>query len=98
MHEPTSGRLRRWSHGVLAILLTVFASGVLLLWAWNTIAVGLFQAPAFAFKHALAVQAAIASLVAQSLVLARHLRRADPDGAAATRPEVDRRRNVAANA
>ena len=71
MSEPTLARPRRWGHAALIVALTVLLGGVALLWAWNTLAVDLFQAPAAQFKHALALQAAIAAIVALPLILAR---------------------------
>lgn len=66
---------RRWGHAALAITLTVLMAGAFLLWAWNSIAIELFGAPAIGFKHVIALQAAITGLVAFPLVVARALRR-----------------------
>ena len=74
MLDQKEGGLRRWSHIMTIVLLTVLVSGALMLWAWNTIAVELFQAPEIRFKHVLAFQAAVAALTALPLVVARRLR------------------------
>lgn len=75
MTDRKEKRPHRWGHATVMILLAVLLSGALMLWAWNTIAVELFQAPAIRFKHALAFQAAIAALTALPVVVARCLRR-----------------------
>lgn len=58
----------------LWILAAFVAGGVVLLWSWNTLAVGLFAAPAVEFKHALAAELAISvafAIAAWSVRLAR---------------------------
>jgi len=69
---------RHWGHAILLVLLTMMAGGVLVLWAWNSIAADLFQAPEARFKHAIALQAAIAALTALPLTIVRQLRRRPP--------------------
>ncbi len=46
-------------------------AGVLILWGWNTLAVQLFQAPLAQFKHAVAAEVLVASLVAICVAAAR---------------------------
>lgn len=75
MPEHGKIRVRRWGHSALVTLLAVVGGGVLLLWAWNTLAVDLFGLPAARFKHALALEAGIAALTLLPLGLARALRR-----------------------
>ena len=65
---------RRWGHAALKIALTVLVAGACMLWAWNAIAIELFGAPAIGFKHVVALQAAIAGVVALPFVVARALR------------------------
>jgi hypothetical protein len=66
---------RRWGHAALIVLATLLVGGVMLLWAWNTLAVDLFQAPEIRFKHVLAFEFAIAALTALPLVLHRQFGR-----------------------
>jgi hypothetical protein len=73
MSEQTSPRLRHRGHDALIALLAVLASAVLVLWAWNTIAVELFQAAKIGFKHALAFEAAIVSAIVAPVLIARRL-------------------------
>ena len=75
MSDLIHARPRRWGKAALIVALSVVLGGVAMLWAWNTLAVDLFQAPAAQFKHALALQAAIAAIVALPLILARRSRR-----------------------
>jgi hypothetical protein len=70
--------LRRWGRAALMASLFLLVSGALLLWAWNAVAIELFDAPAIRFKHALAFQAAFAALATMPLLIARYLRRTDP--------------------
>jgi len=76
MSETSNARPRRWGHTAAVVALTILLGGVLMLWAWNTIAVDLFQAPEAKFRHALAFEAAIAALLALPLVLLRRRPRA----------------------
>ncbi|HZO00876.1 MAG TPA: hypothetical protein VFB93_06725 [Burkholderiales bacterium] len=49
---------------VIVFLTALVVVGLVLLWAWNTVAVGLFSAPVAQFKHALAFEMGIAALFA----------------------------------
>ena len=71
MSDASIARPRHWGHAAVVVALTILLGGVLMLWAWNTIAVDLFQAPVAEFRHALAFEAAIAALAALPLVLLR---------------------------
>lgn len=75
MTDRKENRPHRWGHATVMILLAVLLSGALMLWAWNTIAVELFQAPVIRFKHVLAFQASIAALTALPVFVTRCLRR-----------------------
>ena len=68
-------RRARRHHGAVGFVVSVLLGSVVTLWAWNTIAVELFQAPVFQFKHALAFQAVVA-LIVLTAVSARRFRRA----------------------
>ena len=74
MTDGHQGSYRRWGHAALMIALTVFVAGAFMLWAWNTIAIELFNAPAIGFKHIVAFQGATAALTALPLVVMRVLR------------------------
>lgn len=76
MNERTHA-FRRRGHAILMAALFFLVSGALLLWAWNTIAIELLQAPAIRFKHVLALQAAVTALAALPVLVARYLLRAD---------------------
>ena len=75
MTDRKQKRPHRWGHATLIILATVLVAGIAMLWAWNTLAVDLFQAPAIGFKHVLAFQFAIAALTALPLVVLGQFRR-----------------------
>jgi protein-S-isoprenylcysteine O-methyltransferase Ste14 len=49
---------------VIVFLTALVVVGMVLLWAWNTVAVGLFSAPVAQFKHALAFEMGIVALFA----------------------------------
>ena len=68
-------RRRRWGHDAAAFLLALVLSSVLLLWAWDAIVVELLHGPPARFKHALALQAALAASVALLARVARAPRR-----------------------
>ncbi len=65
---------RRRGHAALVITLGFLVAGAFVLWAWNSIAIELFGAPAIGFKHVVALQAAIAGLIALPLIVVRTLR------------------------
>ncbi|HEX9181741.1 MAG TPA: hypothetical protein VF876_00655, partial [Burkholderiales bacterium] len=71
LHEPH--RSRRWARRAAALLLGILAGAGALVWAWNGVAAELFLAPVIRFKHALALQAALAALAAVPLLVARWL-------------------------
>jgi hypothetical protein len=58
----TRSRFRRALIGTLAILAMLLVGGVVLTWAWNTLAVDLAQAPRIQFRHALAFEAGLAAV------------------------------------
>lgn len=62
---------RRTGAILLAALAALAAGGVALLWAWNTVAVELFAAPAIGFRHAFAAELAVAILAAIAATAAR---------------------------
>jgi hypothetical protein len=63
------------ARAALVVALAGALGGVLMLWAWNTVAAELFGAPEIRFKHALALQAGVAGLAALPLALFRKLGR-----------------------
>lgn len=67
-------RFRR-HRGAVRFLVGVLLGSVVVQWAWNTIAVELFQAPVIQFRHALAFQAFVVALTVLSAVTARRFRR-----------------------
>lgn len=68
--------LGRRAHGRrIAVCAALFLLGaVALLWGWNTVAADLFALPEARFKHAIAVEAAVAALVALTVGVARLVR------------------------
>ncbi|MSO89253.1 MAG: hypothetical protein EXQ89_04695 [Rhodospirillaceae bacterium] len=77
MHHDRQTRFQRRGRVAFIALLSAIGGGMLLLWAWNTIAVELFQAPNIRFKHVLAFQMGLAALTMVPLAilrLARHAR------------------------
>ena len=76
MSDANIANPRRWGRAAAVAALAILLGGLLMLWAWNTIAVDLFQAPAAKFWHALALEAAIAALVALPYLLLRRRPRA----------------------
>jgi len=63
---------RRLGHRLLLASGTVLLSAILLLWAWNTLAVELFAAPRMGFRHAIAAEILLATpLLALAALLAR---------------------------
>jgi hypothetical protein len=76
MIDRTTEHPRRWGHAALIVLATLLVAGVMMMWAWNTLAVDLFQAPDIRFKHVLAFEFAIVALTALPFVTLRQLRRA----------------------
>jgi hypothetical protein len=68
-------RIRR-HRGVIRFLVGVLLGSATILWAWNSIAVELFQAPVIQFKHALAFQAVVAAMTVLTTATARQFRRA----------------------
>lgn len=72
--QPTSGLLgARTHHGRVRTLvmssLTLLLGAVLLLWGWNTVAVGLLGAPEARFIHAIAFEGAIAGVMLSMLAV-----------------------------
>ncbi|MDA0703167.1 MAG: hypothetical protein O3A96_08010 [Proteobacteria bacterium] len=63
----------RRAHGRrIAISAALFLLGAIaLLWGWNAIAVDLFMLPEARFKHAIALEAALAAIVALTIGVAR---------------------------
>ncbi len=62
---------------VIVFLAALVVVGMVLLWAWNTVAVGLFSAPVAQFKHALAFEMGVVALFAVPWLLwRRHTGRA----------------------
>lgn len=51
-----SERQKRYGHAALLLMTALLVGGVLLLWSWNTLAPGLFDAPRIRFKEALAFE------------------------------------------
>lgn len=76
MHHDRQTWFQRWGRVPFIVLLSAIGGGVLLLWAWNTIAVELFQAPSIRFKHVLAFQAGLAALTMVPLAIRRLVRHA----------------------
>ena len=62
---------------VIVFLTALIVVGMVLLWAWNTVAVGLFSAQVAQFKHALAFEMGVVALFAVPWLLwRRHTGRA----------------------
>jgi hypothetical protein len=59
-----SYRQNRHFRTALIAVTTLLTAAVLLLWAWNTLAAGLFGLGTAQFKHALAGEAGLAGLAA----------------------------------
>lgn len=60
IHRP----FRRFGAAATAAAASLFIGAIVILWSWNTIAVDLFDAPNLAFRHAVALELAIAVIAA----------------------------------
>jgi len=74
-HERTS---RRFGHRVLLYGGAAGLWAILLLWAWNTLAVELFAAPPMGFRHAVAAETLIALPLVMLAAFVRRGHRRDP--------------------
>ncbi|RME65174.1 MAG: hypothetical protein D6782_06760 [Alphaproteobacteria bacterium] len=75
MPDRSATHHRRWGHAALTLALAILLGGVMLLWAWNSLAVDLLGAPQARFKHALALEAGLVALTALPMLLWRALGR-----------------------
>lgn len=61
-HAERDHRTRR-GHRLTAVAAAAIIGGVLMLWAWNTLAVDLFALPEARFRHVLALEAGLFGLI-----------------------------------
>lgn len=74
MTQHEHRRERRAHARRLAVWTVLFLLGAIaLLWSWNAIAADLFMLPEARFKHAIAVETALATVVALTVGVARLL-------------------------
>lgn len=66
-----ASRSRRYGAIALGIVAAFAIGAAALLWAWSTIAVDLFAAPAIGFRHALAAEVAVAVVAGLVVAIAR---------------------------
>ncbi|MBF0370832.1 MAG: hypothetical protein HQL52_15390 [Magnetococcales bacterium] len=73
MKKLIGSKGRHWGHGMMIFLMVMLGGGILMLWSWNTFAVDLFQAPEIRFRHVLALQVGIASILSLPYIVAHLL-------------------------
>ena len=73
--DPTTFGARHWLTAGATVAAVLLATGVMMLWGWNTLAVELFGARQAQFRHALAAEALVLSTATLAVMAMRLSRR-----------------------